>query len=83
MKIEKEKQYTYHYTEYYCDECCKYIGRYDLEYDRLYKIHITSFKIPEFHLKMNRCFCCKECEEKARKELISNLMAIGFCGDDN
>lgn len=83
MKIEKEKQYTYHYTEYYCDECGKYIGRDDREYDRLYIIRITSFKIPEFHLKMNRCFCCKECEEKARKELISKMLKIGFCGDDN
>lgn len=81
MKKEVVKQYTRTLIEYYCDECGKYIGRYDLEYDRLYKIHITSYKIPEFHLKLNRCFCCKECEEKAREKLISELTAIGFCDD--
>lgn len=81
MRKTKEETYKVTYDEYYCDECGKYIGRYDREYDRLYKIRIISFKIPQFHLKLNKCVCCKECEEKAEANLIAQLKSIGFYED--
>ena len=78
MIREGEEQVVLRYKDYYCDQCGKYIGRWEREYDRLYKIRITTLSVPSLNLEMNRCFCCKECENKADNELIGKLRSIGF-----
>ena len=78
MTKDKEKVIVHQYREYYCDHCGKYIGRSDVEYDRLYKIWDSKIELKSLGLERKNIYCSRKCDEAAMAKVIEQIKEIGF-----